>query len=65
MLQRGRARAGAEFSLAATPFLDLAKRLQRGRARAGAELQRVCDEESGYPPLQRGRARAGAEFVTT
>ena len=59
-LQRGRARAGAEWGVVLsrlTPRMTL----QRGRARAGAEWFLCGWFAQRDKVLQRGRARAGAE----
>ena len=58
-LQRGRARAGAEWWTEI--FIGEPVMLQRGRARAGANgFSRTCLNPN-FAVLQRGRARAGAE----
>ena len=65
VLQRGRARAGAECDQP-TFAGSVIKLLQRGRARAGAECSLVSDSRHpAYSGLQRGRARAGAECART
>ncbi len=61
MLQRGRARVGAELTtFAAMPATILV--LQRGRARVGAELAMGLHGMDVAKKLQRGRARVGAEL---
>ena len=60
VLQRGRARAGAESRQAGVCPGDQPE-LQRGRARAGAESRWVLLKWRERKKLQRGRARAGAE----
>ena len=60
MLQRGRARAGAEWLRNFRPVKDAAAVLQRGRARAGAECV-TCASQCSYHgqastgPRPRGR----------
>ena len=59
-LQRGRARAGAEWGRAGVNVAS-EQWLQRGRARAGAEWDSNPTTANPILWLQRGRARAGAE----
>ena len=60
MLQRGRARAGAEWN-SGSVSINWREVLQRGRARAGAECAELVPIVIVGEELQRGRARAGAE----
>ena len=61
-LQRGRARAGAEWS---RPILanDAVKLLQRGRARAGAECSQIQDRRKRHLARFNGAAPARARNV--
>ncbi len=60
VLQRGRARLGAESTVNLHGEFDN-HALQRGRARVGAERGQRCARPFAEPSLQRGRARLGAE----